>query len=146
MCASVVLASGSIAASQAEQEVTNAVHAVYSALNAKDADALTELIVGEGYTEYNGSGGPIVLISPQLIREAFDSDASFNYAAEQIDVAVTGQSAIVTGYRVGTYTSPEGQDFPGTLRLSMFWVNDSGKWLLAHVHLSPTEAGRGNEE
>ena len=146
LTASTILDSGSAAASQTEQEVTEAVHAVYAALNVKDVSALIDLILAEGYTEYGGSGGPVVLISPQLLRDVLTSDVTFNYVAQDLDVSVTGQSAVVTGYRVGSFKSSDGQESAGTFRLSMFWVNDSGKWLLAHVHLSPMESRQGHTE
>lgn len=136
--ASIVLASGCTAASHAEQEVTEAVHAVYAAINSKDADALIDLILAEGYTEYSGSGGTAVLISPQYLRDVLTSDLAVNFVAQDIDVSVIGQSAVVTGYRAGSIKFPDGRKSAGTFRLSMFWIRDSGKWLLAHVHLSPS--------
>lgn len=136
--ASVIFASGCTAAGPAEQEVIEAVHAVYAAINAKNADALVNLILPEGYTEYSESGGTAILMSPQTVRDVLESDLAVNLAAQDIDVSVIGDSAIVTGYRAGSIKFPDGQKSAGTFRLSMFWVRDSGKWLLAHVHLSPS--------
>jgi ketosteroid isomerase-like protein len=109
-------------------QVEEAVHAVYAAINAKDADALIDLILAEGYSEYDESGGAVFMITPQYLRDVLP-DITANWVAQDIDVSVIGQSAVVTGYRAGS---------SGTSRLSMLWVRDSGKWLLAHVHLSPS--------
>jgi len=136
--ASATLASGCTAAGPGEQEVIEAVHAAYAAINAKNADALIDLILPEGYTEYSESGGAAFLISPQSVRDILASDLAVNLAVQDIEVSVIGESAIVTGYRAGSIEFSDGQRSAGTFRLSMLWVRDSGKWLLAHVHLSPS--------
>lgn len=122
-----------------EGDIKTEVANVYSAINSKDADALIKYIAPGGYTEFPEDGSPLSNIDEELIRQVFKGDWKANCKAEELKIRVFNDAAVVTGYRVCTYTTPDGMTQEGRLCLSMRWFRLDGKWKLAHVHLSPTK-------
>ena len=119
------------------QDVRTAVFELYDALNNGDADAFVGHMWPGGYTEFGGSGGLIETLDKAYIRGALEAGVKTDLGVQHLDVRVHGDSAIVTGYRVGSITMPNGTASDDTLCLSMMWFRENGKWKLAHVHLSP---------
>jgi len=53
------------------------------------------------------------------------------------EVEVYGNVAVVTGYTVGTITSPDGTARPIANRRTVVLIKQGGQWKIAHRHLSP---------
>lgn len=120
------------------EAVKAAVIDVYSKLNAADADALTKYLLPSGYSEFVEDGSGLVTLDLETLREVFAAGARTDLEVRDLKVKVLNDSAIVTGYRVGSITMPDQEPEEGTFCLSMMWVRESGQWRLGHVHLSPS--------
>ena len=121
-----------------EVDIRSAVIHLYETLNSHDADSFVQYMLPDGYTEFSAGGGPLSTLSEQYIRNALASDLEIDLQVENLGVRQFGDAAFVTGYRVGSITSPGEVPRPQRLCLSMMWVRVHGEWKLAHVHLSPS--------
>ena len=66
-----------------------------------------------------------------------------SFGWDDIRVRLYGDAAIVTG-REMTKNKYRGQDAGGQFRITQVFVKNSGRWLLASIHLSPiVEAPQG---
>ena len=130
---------GSQAQADDEEDVKTAVAKGYSAINEKDADALLRYMAPGGYTEFPENGGPLFTIGEEYIKGAVKGDWKANLEATEVKVKVSGDAAVVTGYRVGGFSMPDGTAQESKLCLTMIWFRLEGKWKLVHVHLSPTK-------
>jgi ketosteroid isomerase-like protein len=118
-------------------DVRAAVVDLYAKLNAADADAFIEYMLPEGYTEFGASGRALFMIDQDYVREGFASGIKADLEVRELKVRVFRDSAIVTGYRVGSIAMPGEEPRERTLCLSMMWTRQEDKWKLVHVHLSP---------
>ena len=57
-----------------------------------------------------------------------------------LNVKVYGNVAVVTGYVVGTETSPDGTTEEVANRRTAVLVKQGGQWKEAHIHISPLVA------
>jgi len=60
-----------------------------------------------------------------------------NFQARHLEVKVYGETALVTGYVVGSQTLPNGTTQQISLRRSAVWLKQGGQWKEIHAHLSP---------
>ncbi len=127
----------SLASASDADDVRTAVIDLYAKLNAADADAFIEYMLPQGYTEFGANGDGIFTIDQDYVRDGFSSGIKADLEVRDIEVRVLNDSAIVTGYRVGSIAMPGEEPKERTLCLSMMWTRQEGKWKLVHVHLSP---------
>jgi ketosteroid isomerase-like protein len=124
------------------EDVKKAVLATYAALNNGDVEAYVRLVVPEG-TLYGGNGS--FLQERNNTTEAlranlqgmFDAGLKYDYRIRNLEVKVYGDSAVATGYVVGSRTAPDGVTRQVTLRRSMMWIRQGRAWKVVHVHSSP---------
>ncbi len=64
-------------------------------------------------------------------------DAAAYVQLRHPEVEVYGNVAVVTGYTVGTITSPDGTARPIANRRTVVLIKQGGQWKIAHRHLSP---------
>ena len=120
------------------EDVSEAVVALYSALNSGNADSFIQYMAPGGYTEFSEDGGPPFNIDEEYVRRAFKEGLRGDFEVQELKVKVLNDLAVVTGYRVGRFIIPNKQSDKSKLRLSMLWFCQEGKWKLVHVHLSPS--------
>ena len=123
-------------------DVKAAIQRYFVALNSGDAQALAQGHL-EGFTTFGFAGRLLERVdSLEELRKdqqaRFDSGLRFNLQDRHIDVSVYGNStAVVTSYRVGTVTLPNGNIFRQNNRITTVLVKQGGQWKIAHVHDSP---------
>ncbi len=120
-----------------EQEVAQAVHALYKALSNKDAKTFASFLPAEGFTEFNPDWRGVRRLNMSIFEGVFSSGAMIDLGVSDLQVQIAGETAIVSGYRVGTIAAPSSVPVQSRLALSMVWRKESGNWKLQHVHLSP---------
>ena len=110
--------------------------------NSGDANAGTQSLL-EGHTRL-GPGGGLLERYDSLEERRKDRQASFddglrlNLQDRHIEVSIYGNStAVVTSYRVGTMTVPDGRTVRINNRITTVLVKQGGQWKIAHVHDSP---------
>ena len=124
------------------EDVKKAVLATYAALNNGDVETYVRLVVPEG-TLYGGNGS--FLQERHNTTEAlranlqgmFDAGLKYDYRIRNLEVKVYGDSAVATGYVVGSRTAPDGVTRQVTLRRTMVWMRLGEAWEVVHVHSSP---------
>jgi ketosteroid isomerase-like protein len=124
-----------VSAADDAADVDNAVDTLYRSLAAKDLKGLAVYIPSDGFTEFNPEHKDLQTMDMRLFKGAFDAGVAINLHVEQLKARVLGRTAIVTGYRVGSITFPDGRVVNDRSCLTMNWTKDK-TWTLQHVHLS----------
>ena len=123
-------------------DVKAAVQRDFVSRNSGDAYAYAQSFL-EGFTRF-GFGGQLLeqVDSLEELRKdrqaSFDAGVKFNLQDRHTDVSLYGNStAVVTSYRVGTMTVPDGRTVRINNRITTVLVKQGGQWKIAHVHDSP---------
>ena len=123
-------------------DVKAAVQGDFGSRNSGDAYAYAQSFL-EGFTRF-GFGGQLLeqVDSLEELRKdrqaSFDAGVKFNLQDRHTDVSLYGNStAVVTSYRVGTMTVPDGRTVRINNRITTVLVKQGGQWKIAHVHDSP---------
>lgn len=121
-----------------EQEVSQATKALYTALSQADAKTFAKYLPPEGFTEFNPEWQGVRRLNMSLFENIFKAGAKIDLNVADIKVQTLGDTAIVTGFRVGSITAPVADAKPvhSRLALTMIWSKSLGEWKLQHVHLS----------
>lgn len=120
-------------------DVSDAVNGLYRSLGSKDLRALSNYIPPEGFTEFNPEHKELQIMQLGFFKGAFDAGVAIDLHVEQLQARVLGNSAVVTGYRVGSITLPDGKMTNDRSCLTMNWTKAKA-WTLQHVHLSSCPA------
>lgn len=120
-------------------DVRNAVSGLYNALGSKDLKRLATYIPNDGFTEFNPEHKDLQVMQLSYFKGAFDAGVAIDLHIEQLNARVMGKTAIVTGYRTGSITFPDGKVVNDRSCLTMNWSKEQ-KWMLQHVHVSPCSA------
>jgi ketosteroid isomerase-like protein len=108
----------------------------YARISARDLDGVSQYLPAEGFTEFPVGGGTTIRLARQNFEGWFKSDPAIDLHAENLSAQEVGDTAIVTGLRVGSMT-PKGQPVKvERAALTMVWVRTDGRWQVRHVHLS----------
>ncbi len=123
-------------------DVKAAIQRYFVALNSGDAQALAQGHL-EGFTSFGFAGGLLERFdSLEELRKdqqaRFEAGLKFNLQDRHSDVSLYGNStAVVTSYRVGTVTLPNGNTAQPNNRITTVLIKQGGQWKIAHVHNSP---------
>jgi len=102
-----------------------------------------------GNTSFGGDGGALA-VNDSLEEEAaelqasFDEGNKFDFELVDLEVAVYGDTAVVTSLQTGTVTTPDGKTEKVKNRRTAVVVRDGSDWKEVHSHISayveePTE-------
>ena len=132
------------AIAQDVEEITKATLEHFAALNAGDADAHVQHHLPE-VSSFDFEGGLLEVFESHEQQRAswqdqFDAGFKFNFELRHLKVKVYGDAAIVTGYVMGTSTSPDGTTQETTTRRTAVLIKQGGEWKEAHTHISPLKA------
>ncbi len=139
LVATIFLASPALA--EDVDDVTAAVEAYFSSLNAGNVDGWIDLFA-EGHTTFAGGGGMLErtdsLEEQRRVRQAgVDAGLTRNLAGRHIEVQIYGTStAVATNYVVGTLTTPGGTPQQILRRRTAVLVKQGGQWKIVHRHIS----------
>ena len=70
------------------------------------------------------------------MQAAFDEGTKFDFKLEDLDVAVYGDTAVVTSLQTGTVTNPDGKTEKVKNRRTAVVVRDGTSWKEVHSHIS----------
>ena len=102
-----------------------------------------------GNSSFGGEGGALT-VNDSLDEEAaelqanFDEGYKFDFELVDLEVAVYGDTAVVTSLQTGTVTTPDGKTEKVKNRRTAVVVRDGSDWKEVHSHISayveePTE-------
>ena len=117
--------------------VLAAVDGLYASLAAGDAPALATYLPPAGFTEFSPPESTLKTLDLKYFQQVLTAGAKIRLQVEQPQVRLLGSDAIVTGYRAGDITLPDGRRFEVRDCMTMLWSRRNGAWLLQHVHISP---------
>ena len=89
-----------------------------------------------------GTDGGALTVNESLDAEtadmqaAFDEGTKFAFKLEDLDVAVYGDTAVVTSLQTGTVTNPDGKSEKVKNRRTAVVVRDGSGWKEVHSHIS----------
>jgi ketosteroid isomerase-like protein len=72
----------------------------------------------------------------QQIQSVFDQGSKYNLSLTDVEVSVFGDSAVLSGYVVGSILRPNGNTTQRTDRYSAMLVKQGGQWKTVHAHAS----------
>ena len=113
----------------------------FATLNSGDAAAHVAHHL-EGHSAFAANGG-LLQVDNSLeeekkdLQNGFDTGFKTNLQLRHLEVTVYGNAAVVTGYVVGTTTSPEGTTQQTRGRRTAVLIKKGNKWMEVHTHSSP---------
>lgn len=120
--------------------VRDAVAHLYGALAAGDTAALAAFLPAEGFTEFSPPEHTLKVLDLAFFRRALDAGAHIDLHVVDPKVHILGDSAVLTGFRAGTLTLPDGRRLELHDCLTMVWKHEQAAWQLRHVHVSECPA------
>jgi ketosteroid isomerase-like protein len=117
-------------------DVVAAAQGLYAALSSNDVDGLAAYLPPEGFTEFNTTDSTLQKLNAAIFRDVMQSGVKIQLQVTDTTVRLFADTALVTGYRVGSIVMPNGQRLEGKQFLTMLWMKRTTGWKLAHIHLS----------
>ena len=74
------------------------------------------------------------------LKAQLDAGMKYNHRLIHVEVKIFGDTAITTGYVVGSATSPDGTTSQAMMRRTGVVIKRNGQWKELHNHLSPVVA------
>jgi ketosteroid isomerase-like protein len=133
---SLALALTLVARADEAATVRAAVDELYGALATGNADALTALLPHAGFTEFSPPERVLKVLDVAYFRRVLASGVRIDLHVAQPQIHVQDDSAIVTGYRIGSVTLADGKRVDFHDCMTMAWTRDRATWKLRHVHIS----------
>jgi hypothetical protein len=85
---------------------------------------------------FGRDGGPRSAFNASYLDSEFEAGLRYKLKWRHLDIKMYGDTAVSTGYAIGTVTQPDGAIKTGTWRTSLVWVKKDGVWKVAHDHTS----------
>jgi ketosteroid isomerase-like protein len=115
--------------------VRTAAQDLLAAASAGDTENLNRFFLSEN-SVFGRDGGPRSTFNASFLHNEFEAGLRYKLKWRHLDVKLYGDTAVTTGYAVGTVTHPDGAVKTGTWRTSLVWVKKDGVWKVAHDHTS----------
>jgi ketosteroid isomerase-like protein len=117
-------------------DVRRAAVDLYARMSARDLPGVLQYVPKDGFTEIDiGASGPHRL-DAKAFEGLFQVPVDIALRATDLDVHTWGDTAVVTGKRVGAVV-PKGKPAMESVNpFTAVWVNVGGHWQLQHTHLS----------
>ena len=97
---------------------------------------------GDGFGPGGGllSQGTSAEEEKRSLKAQLDAGMKYNHQLIHVEVKIFGDTAITTGYVVGSATSPDGTTSQAMMRRTGVVIKRNGQWKELHNHLSPVVA------
>ena len=121
-------------------DVKAEVQSIHAALNAGNASAVVQHYLPERTAFL---GGVLLRRFDSLeeqradLQARFESGVKYNRQVRHLEVRVYGNTAVATGYVVGTVTQPDGTTNQVNAKNTSVSIKQGGQWKQVHVHSSP---------
>lgn len=117
-------------------QVTAAANGVIDALNQGNADSYADYLHDEFTWFLPQNTGLQSHFDPAEMKANFTAGLRFDIHLEDLQTRFYGNTAVVTGYELGTATFPDGEMASGRRKYSSVWVWEKGEWKEVHLHIS----------
>jgi len=136
----VSLAATSATAASEGQRVEAAAADFYARISVRDIEGVSRYLPPGGFTEFGVGAGDVTVLDRHNFEGWFKQEPAIDLRAVDLKVQEYGDTAIVTGKRVGSLTAKGQPRKESQAAETMVWTKSEGRWLLRHVHLSPIES------
>lgn len=136
MLAAVALSASTASRAAAEVDLASAATDLYARMTARDLAGVLRYVPTAGFTEIGPSSPSVHVLKPAAFEALFNSDAVIKLRAEEVNVQRFGNTAVVTGVRVGSVGPKDKPSTELRTQFTMVWTSDNGSWQLRHIHLS----------
>jgi ketosteroid isomerase-like protein len=116
--------------------VRDATADLYARMSASDLAGVSRYLPAEGFTELSEGAAAPHRLGAAAFAGLFKSGAHVALHVTDVQVQGFADTAIVTGVRVGSITTPGANGVEMSAPFTMVWTQDAGQWHLRHVHLS----------
>ena len=94
-----------------------------------------------GNSSFGDDGGALAVNSSldeetAGLQATFDEGTKFDYKLEDLEVAIYGDTAVVTSLQTGTVTTPDGKIEKVKNRRTAVVIRDGSDWKEVHSHIS----------
>ncbi|KAF1045389.1 MAG: hypothetical protein GAK35_01383 [Herbaspirillum frisingense] len=124
------------AAADVAQSPAEASAALFQRMSAKDLGGVQQLLPQAGFSEIGADGATVHQLDLHAFEALFQSGADIAFTAEEMKVQTFGDTAVVTGVRVGGIAPKGGTPVPRRRLFTMVWLKQGAGWQLRHLHLS----------
>lgn len=131
------LAASAATAASDGQRVEEAATDFYARISARDIEGVSRYLPPGGFTEFGVGAGEVNVLDRHNFEGWFKQEPAIDLRAVDLKVKEYGDTAIVTGKRVGSMTAKGQPRKESQAAETMVWTKSDGRWLLRHVHLSP---------
>ena len=109
----------------------------FAKITAKDLDAVARYLPAEGFTETVPESKELLHLDAKAFDGLFKSGRQIDLRVADLTLQSFGDTALVTGTRLGGIGLPDQAPTAGRLAFTMLWTRAPSGWQLRHLHLSP---------
>ncbi len=109
---------------------------LYARISANDLAGVARYVPPSGFTELQGDASTPHTLDAAAFAGLFKSGARIALRVNDVQSQAFGDTAVVTGVRVGSITPPGAQAVEMRAPFTMVWTHGADGWQLRHVHLS----------
>lgn len=106
-------------------------------ISAANLEGVSRYLRPEGFSEFAPEWAGLKQLDAKAFEGLFKSGTKLDLRLIDLKTQDLGDTALVTGTRVGTITPPQGAAIDTHLAFTMVWTKVAGGWKPAHVHLAP---------
>ena len=121
----------------AEPDPAAATADFFAKITAKDLDAVAHYLPAEGFTETVPESKELLHLDAKAFDGLFKSGKQIDLRVADLKLQSFGDSALVTGTRLGGIGTPDQAATSARLAFTMLWTRAPSGWQLRHLHLSP---------
>ena len=125
-----------LARAGAPADARDATADLYARISANDLAGVTRYVPPGGFTELQGDASSPHTLDAAAFAGLFASGAHIELRATALQSQSFGDTAVVTGVRVGSITPPGAPAVEMRAPFTMVWTRGADGWQLRHVHLS----------
>lgn len=134
--AALVLVAPLVHAAPAALDPASAAADFFARMSARDLPGVQRYVLPTGFTEISPDAPMAHVLPPAAFQALFGSDLKIALRAEDLRVQRFGETAVVTGTRVGGVGAKDAPQSDARVPFTMVWTLEAGGWRLRHVHLS----------
>lgn len=109
----------------------------FAKVSAKDLDAVARYLPAEGFTEIVPESKALLHLDAKAFEGLFKSGRRIDLRVADLRLQRFGDTALVTGTRLGGIGAPDAAPVDSRLAFTMVWTRTPSGWQLRHLHLSP---------
>jgi ketosteroid isomerase-like protein len=121
------------------EEASAAAADLFRSMSARDLVAVSRYIPPQGFSEFGPTSPALHQLNVNAFEGLFASGMAIDLRATDIQVQTLGDTAIVTGTRVGAITAAGATPVEGRNAFTMVWAKRGAQWQLQHIHLSGSQ-------